>query len=212
LKLFLSWPLHILGTIFIFVNRAKNVQDKKSAQIRQAAREQAAAAERERRRKEEALLAREKERFTRAGAALKKIYQSGSRLAVDTNVFINEYTSKLIYSLLEKHHITLYVSIVVLDELDGLKNGDGQLEASAREAIRVLEHYQSSGQIRVVKMPDKSFLIDRGFGTTKDDYIAGGYLNEQMDQNKPFIFISNDRMPRVKASAAGLQVFDYFQF
>lgn len=188
------------------------MRSRKSAQILQAAKEKEEAAALERKRIEEERLAKEKDRFNRAGTALMKVYQNGSRIGVDTNILIDEYSSKLMYSLLEKYQMTLYVSIVVLDELDGLKNTDGEVGAAAREAIRALEHYQAYDQIRVVKLPSKTFLNEHGLGSTKDDQIAGGYLKEQIDQNRNFIFMSNDRMPRVKASAAGLEVFDYYRF
>ena len=46
-KLLISWPLHILGAIFIFLNRSKSVRSRKSAQILQAAKEKEEAAARE---------------------------------------------------------------------------------------------------------------------------------------------------------------------
>jgi len=111
---------------------------------------------------------------------------------------------------MESYNLPVHISIVVLDELDGLKSRDDKVGKASRDAIRHLEEYQKLNLVHVVKKPTRRFLDENGLGTTKDDEIFGGYLKEMQDRRENYLYLSNDRMPRVKASSTGLAVFDYY--
>lgn len=135
--LLLSWPLHIASAKVISDNLKDNIRMQKTMLLKK----KKARMEREQQAKEEAQRKLEKKRFERAGKDLLSYYHAGYVLSIDTNMLIDGLTSALIYSFVEKHHATLYVSVIVLDELDGLKNDEKELGKLARDAIRFLEYY-----------------------------------------------------------------------
>jgi len=61
---------------------------------------------------------------------------------LDTNVLIQSP-----YSLLSFEDNTVILPIVCLEELDGLKNDDGERGANARECIRFLENLRLNGNL-----------------------------------------------------------------
>lgn len=61
-------------------------------------------------------------------------------------------------------------------------------------------------------MPNQNYLMENGLSTKRDDQIVGSYLMAQKETNQQFLFLSNDRVPCMKARGAGLAVFNYYHY
>lgn len=162
-----------------------------------------------RKREKEESIKTEREAFSRLVERVMHFVEKGYTLSIDTNVFLEEDSLYFIDYLLKKRQLSLNISMVVLNELDGKKNDRGKIGAIAREAIRLIERYQDKNQINLIKVPQKNFLYNHSLNLSPDDRIIGGYLEEKIKKDKKIIFMSNDRAARVKAAALGIEVFDY---
>ena len=75
--------------------------------------------------------------------AMKKIY------VIDTNVLVHDPEALLRF---EDNEIVL--PIAVIEELDGLKRGQGEIPASVRQALRLIDSFREQGNLsRGVPLP-----------------------------------------------------------
>lgn len=165
----------------------------------------------QKRRQREKELERRKQEKEAFQAIVKQVMdwiREGYTFSVDTNVLLDENSLSFLHYLLEKKKISLHVSMVVLNELDRNKTEPGKKGAIAREAIRIIEHYQKKEQISFIQIPANSFLHQHSLNTSPDDRIIGGYLAEQKTNGSKITFLTNDRVARVKATALGFKVYD----
>lgn len=148
---------------------------------------------------------------------LKKIF------VLDTNVLV--HSSRAIHSFGEN---TVIISFTVLEELDKLKKGTGEINKNAREVVRFMDSLREKGNLSVgVEMPNKCIL--RIFSNHQKDIkdeikrqsldpvvpdnriIATAlYLKRKNQQKSEVIFISQDINARLKADALGLEVGEYY--
>ena len=134
---------------------------------------------------------------------------------LDTNVLIQ---APYALQSLEDNHIVL--PLAVLEELDGLKNSDGEKGANARQAIRYLELLRETGNlIEGVTMPDGGTLrlevncvdvkLPDGFPDyTNDNRILKVCLGLQ-DKQPPVILVTKDIVVRIKAQMLGIDTQDF---
>src|SRR5271157_5165760 len=73
---------------------------------------------------------------THGGQQMKKIF------VLDTNVLIHDPTS--IYKF-DNNDVT--IPFVVIEELDSLKKGRGEIAASARQALRIIDELREKGSL-----------------------------------------------------------------
>lgn len=117
-----------------------------------------------------------------------------SRIMLDTNVLVSK---NFTLDDFEK----VYLSIQVLEELDGLKKAEGELGYNARKAIRQLEQATSDKVEYIIldnyKMPD-------GWSSDKrDNQIIMCAKNNNCD------LISNDLNVRIKAKSVDVNSYGY---
>jgi PhoH-like ATPase len=142
-------------------------------------------------------------------------------LVLDTNVLIHDPESIFKF---ENNHIML--PFVVIEELDGLKKGHGEIASSARQVLRIIDSLRAKGPIAsgipldggglfsvdtTMNETHVPFLIDK-----KDNQIIKTALSisakKPRDENgRPMsvILISKDTAIRIKAESCGLSSEDY---
>ncbi|MBF0506625.1 MAG: PhoH family protein [Nitrospirae bacterium] len=147
---------------------------------------------------------------------MKKIF------VLDTNVLIHDPTS---IDKFDNNDIT--IPFVVIEELDSLKKGRGEIAVSARQALRMIDELrekgslssgvtmESGGTMKVCLSENKSSarFLDNG---TEDNQIIKTALNilnsNPVDINGnplPVILVSKDTAVRIKAESLGIPVEDY---
>lgn len=134
---------------------------------------------------------------------------------LDTNVLIQ---APYALQSFEDNHLVL--PLAVLEELDGLKNTEGERGANARQAIRYLESLRTAGNLlEGVPLPGGGTLrlevncvdvkLPEGFPDHKNDNrilkICLGLQNGKM----PVILVTKDIVVRVKAQMLGIQAEDF---
>jgi PhoH-like ATPase len=141
---------------------------------------------------------------------------------LDTNVLIHDPNS--IFSF-DEHDVV--IPFVVLEELDRLKKGHGEIAASARTALRIIDRSREKGSlISGIKMETGGLLFigttlssaPNAFmdGVTEDNKIIKTALGivekQQTDERGNIVFVtlvSKDITVRIKAEACGLHAGDY---
>ena len=134
---------------------------------------------------------------------------------LDTNVLIQ---APYALNSFEDNHLVL--PLAVLEELDGLKNAEGERGANARQAIRYLESLRTAGNLlEGVPLPGGGTLrlevncvdvkLPEGFPDHKNDNrilkVCLGLQNGKM----PVILVTKDIVVRVKAQMLGIQAEDF---
>lgn len=134
---------------------------------------------------------------------------------LDTNVLIHSP-----YALLSFEENKVVLPIVVLEELDKLKNDDGERGANARQAIRYLEHLrqignlfegvslESGGMIRI----EANFVtveLPQGFHVLSNDNRILKVCKGLMDKSDSVILVTKDIIVRLKAQMIGITSEDY---
>jgi PhoH-like ATPase len=137
---------------------------------------------------------------------MKKIF------VLDTNVLIHDPEAILHF---DDNDVVL--PITVIEELDRLKRGNGEIPYSARGALRLIDSFRATGSLSEgVTLPSEGVLrvvMDEEQHLSKhsnDNRIistAVSLANEE-DQS-PVILISKDTSVRIKADALGLVTQDY---
>lgn len=131
--------------------------------------------------------------------------QDNFEFGLDTNILMHE--SDLLDRLMEQSPSSLFVSMSVYKELDGLKNNKDPLtRKKAQFAFDVIEKHQKNGLIKLIETPTYNELRRRGLNDSPDDKIIGTYLQETNKGQYKIIFLSNDKGARIIARNAGLPV------
>lgn len=154
--------------------------------------------------------------MSEAHQKMKKIF------VLDTNVLIHDPNS--IFSF-DEHDVV--IPFVVLEELDRLKRGHGEIAASARAALRLVDHLRERGplisgiemgtggllSISIALSSSVSGFMD---GVSEDNKIIktalGVVEKRQTDETGnivPVILVSKDVTVRIKAEACGIEAEDY---
>lgn len=141
---------------------------------------------------------------------MQKIY------VLDTNVLIQ---SPYALQSFEDNHVVL--PLAVLEELDGLKNADGETGANARQAIRFLESLRKAGNLTDgVKLPcggtlrlETNFVdveLPEGFPDRKNDNrILKVALGLSREAREKVILVTKDIVVRIKAQMTGIDAEDF---
>lgn len=134
---------------------------------------------------------------------------------LDTNILIQAP-----YALLSFEDNHLVLPIAVLEELDGLKYADGEKGANARQAIRYLESFRTTGNLlNGVTLPNGGTLrlevncvdvrLPEGFPDQKNDNRILKVCLGLKQEISPVILVTKDIVLRVKAQMLGIDTEDF---
>jgi len=110
--------------------------------------------------------------------------------------------------------------IAVIEELDKLKKGNGEIPYSARQTLRLIDFFRSQGELsegvnlpnggslRVAIDQERHFMI-----SSNDNLIISTAVSLARQENNPqmVILVSKDTSVRIKADAMGLVTQDYLK-
>ena len=134
---------------------------------------------------------------------------------LDTNVLIQ---APYALQSFEDNHLVL--PLAVLEELDGLKNAEGERGANARQVIRYLESLRTAGNLlEGVPLPGGGTLrlevncvdvkLPEGFPDHKNDNRILKVCLGLQNRKTPVILVTKDILVRVKAQMLGIQAEDF---
>lgn len=134
---------------------------------------------------------------------------------LDTNVLIQ---APYALQSFEDNHLVL--PLAVLEELDGLKNVEGERGANARQVIRYLESLRTAGNLlEGVPLPGGGTLrlevncvdvkLPEGFPDHKNDNRILKVCLGLQNRKTPVILVTKDIVVRVKAQMLGIQAEDF---
>ncbi len=138
---------------------------------------------------------------------------------LDTNVLVHDPTA---INRFEDNHVV--IPIVVIEELDSLKKGLGEVARNAREAINLLDslrlkgalsegvNLDTGGTIRIeLNHQSETLLPDELNLKSNDNRIlcVAKYLADNKTQDGKVILVSKDANIRVKSDALKIEVQDY---
>ena len=134
---------------------------------------------------------------------------------LDTNVLIQ---APYALQSFEDNHLVL--PLAVLEELDGLKNTEGERGANARQVIRYLESLRTAGNLlEGVPLPGGGTLrlevncvdvkLPEGFPEHKNDNRILKVCLGLQNRKTPVILVTKDIVVRVKAQMLGIQAEDF---
>ena len=134
---------------------------------------------------------------------------------LDTNVLIQ---APYALQSFEDNHLVL--PLAVLEELDGLKNVEGERGANARQVIRYLESLRTVGNLlEGVSLPGGGTLrlevncvdvkLPEGFPDHKNDNRILKVCLGLQNRKTPVILVTKDIVVRVKAQMLGIQAEDF---
>src|SRR5512137_1911671 len=137
---------------------------------------------------------------------MKKIY------VIDTNVLVHDPEALLRF---EDNEIVL--PIAVIEELDGLKRGQGEIPASVRQALRLIDSFREQGNLsRGVPLPGGGSLrVETAGGdaaherVSADNSIIATAVALGAHSRAPVVLVSKDLAVRIKAEALGVAAQDY---
>ncbi|RJR22204.1 MAG: PhoH family protein [Nitrospiraceae bacterium] len=140
---------------------------------------------------------------------MKKIF------VLDTNVLIHDPEAFLNFA-----DNDVVLPITVIEELDKLKRGNGEIPYSARHALRLIDSFRQMGQLATgVELPSGGLLrvviqenrhLERHSNDNKIISTAVELaINE--DNSQPVILVSKDTSVRIKADALRLVTQDYLK-
>ena len=134
---------------------------------------------------------------------------------LDTNVLIHDPEAFLYF---EDNEVIL--PITVIEELDNLKRGNGEIPYSARQTLRLIDSFRETGKLSSgVELPNGGSLrvaINEDTHLEKqsnDNRIISTAFSLAVHENntKPVILVSKDTSVRIKADSLGLQTQDYMK-
>ncbi|RJQ48807.1 MAG: PhoH family protein [Nitrospiraceae bacterium] len=134
---------------------------------------------------------------------------------LDTNVLIHDPEAILHF---EDNDVIL--PITVIEELDKLKKGNGEIPYSARQSLRLIDSFREEGNLSAgVAMPSGGILrvrIEENMHlarSTNDNRIISTAvaLKNSVSNAMPVILVSKDTSVRIKADALGLVTQDYLK-
>lgn len=136
---------------------------------------------------------------------------------VDTNVLI---LSPNAVENFEEHRVI--IPLIVIEELDGLKNAEGEKGVNARSAIRLLEKYREQGNLLDgIEMEGGGFIkVEKNFVDVKlpEDLPVSKNDNRilkvckglvESGRHEKVILVTKDILLRVKAQIIGVKAEDY---
>ncbi len=131
---------------------------------------------------------------------------------LDTNVLIHDPES-----VLKFEDNDIIIPLVVIEELDGLKKGHGEVAYSARAALKLVDSFRQRGDIsRGVFLDEGGSLAVRDIvngndAITADDNIirTAHALTQEKRGTGDVILVSKDTAVRIKAESRGLRAQDY---
>lgn len=134
---------------------------------------------------------------------------------LDTNVLIQAP-----YALMCFEDNNIVLPMVVLEELDGLKNAEGEKGANARQSIRYLEQLRQQGELTEgVKLPAGGILkleinhinekLPDGFKEDKNDNRILKVCKGISSNNNDVILVTKDIVVRIKAQLMGIKAEDF---
>lgn len=134
---------------------------------------------------------------------------------LDTNVLVHDPEAILHF---EDNDIVL--PITVIEELDGLKKGNGEIPYSARHTLRLIDSFRDAGNLsQGIILPGGGLLrvvIEEESHLHKpsnDNRIisAAITLSRKKETPQPVVLVSKDTSVRIKAEAFGLITQDYLR-
>ncbi len=140
---------------------------------------------------------------------MKKIF------VLDTNVLIHDPEATIHF---EDNDVIL--PITVIEELDNLKKGNGEIPFSARKALRLIDSFREKGNLaKGVKLPEDGTLrvvvneTNKLLRPSNDNKIisAAVTIAENSGDMTPVILVSKDTSVRIKAETLGLNTQDYLR-
>jgi PhoH-like ATPase len=140
---------------------------------------------------------------------MKKIF------VLDTNVLIHDPEAFLNFA-----DNDVILPITVIEELDKLKRGNGEIPYSARHALRLIDSFRETGNLSSgVALPGGGLLrvsIEENRHLEKhsnDNKIISSAVSLAIDENnhQPVILVSKDTSVRIKADALRLVTQDYLK-
>ena len=132
---------------------------------------------------------------------------------LDTNVLIHDPEA-----VLRVQDNDIVLPITVIEELDHLKKGNGEIPYSARHALRLVDSFREAGNLSVgVVLPGGGTLRvifeeeKHLHKPTNDDRIISAALvmARKKEHDQPVILVSKDTSVRIKADTFGLVTQDY---
>lgn len=123
----------------------------------------------------------------------------GQEIGIDTNICMHE--PDLLVKMLENYRYPLYLSKQVFRELDVLKKLP-QTRVQAQLAFDIIEEYQRQQAFALLESPDKKKRRELGLKDSSDEKIIGTYMNDE----RHFVFYSNDKGARIIARQAGMTI------
>ena len=127
---------------------------------------------------------------------------------LDTNVLIHDPDS--IFKFEENDVVVPYT---VVQELDALKKGTGEIAYSARQVLRTVDGFRERGNLSEgIPLPDGGrFTIAPEFDhlKTDDQVIETGLSLDSPERIGRIVVVSKDTTVRIKASFKGLESEDY---
>lgn len=134
---------------------------------------------------------------------------------LDTNVLIQ---APYAIQSFEDNHVVL--PLAVLEELDGLKNADGERGINSRQVIRYLESLRTVGNlIKGIALPNGGTLrlevncvdvkLPDGFPDHKNDNRILKVCLGLKEKQSPVILVTKDIVVRVKAQMLGINAEDF---
>jgi PhoH-like ATPase len=140
---------------------------------------------------------------------MKKIF------VLDTNVLIHDPEAFLNFA-----DNDVVLPITVIEELDKLKRGNGEIPYSARQTLRLIDSFRETGKLSSgVELPSGGMLrvgmdsdqhLDKNTNDNKIISMAFA-LAIHKDNGKPVILVSKDTSVRIKADALGIVTQDYLK-
>lgn len=140
---------------------------------------------------------------------MKKIF------VLDTNVLIHDPEAVLHF---DDNDVVL--PITVIEELDKLKRGNGEIPFSARQTLRLIDSFRESGNLsKGVELPgggllrvalDENTYLQKPSGDNR--IISTAVSISRSDHNsQPVILVSKDTSVRIKADSLGILTQDYLR-
>jgi len=133
---------------------------------------------------------------------------------LDTNVLIHDPEA-----ILQFVDNDVILPITVIEELDKLKRGNGEIPFSARQSLRLIDSFREKGNLAAgVVMPSGGLLrvaIEEGMHLSRpsndNKIISAAVSYANREASHPVILVSKDTSVRIKADALGLVTQDYLK-
>lgn len=140
---------------------------------------------------------------------MKKIF------VLDTNVLIHDPEAILHFA-----DNDVILPITVIEELDRLKRGNGEIPYSSRQTLRLIDSFREKGNLsKGIRLPGDGLLrvvIEKKNAlpvNSNDNKIISAAVSiaEKGDNMQPVILVSKDTSVRIKADSLGLNTQDYLR-